>query len=123
MLRHLLHLSTPVRGVLAAPGAARTSPAAAPDAGGWWRAHRRGARIPRAARAEPPRAGSPGPVGRLTADGDGELAVALRSALLRGREAHVYAGAGIVAASDAASELRETRAKARTCLAALGVRT
>lgn len=68
-----------------------------------------------------PRGWFSGPVGRVTADGDGELAVALRSVLARGREAFVYAGAGIVAGSQPEVELAETRAKARTCLAALGV--
>jgi isochorismate synthase len=122
-LRHLLHLSTPVQGVLAAPVALldlaqRLHPT--PAVGG----EPTDAALAFLARHEPiPRGWFAGPVGRLTADGDGELAVALRSALLRGLEAYVYAGAGIVAASDAASELRETRAKARTCLAALGVRT
>jgi len=42
---------------------------------------------------------------------DGEFCVALRSALLRDRFAHLYAGAGIVAASDPAAELAETEVK------------
>ena len=40
-----------------------------------------------------------GPVGWMDAAEDGELCVALRSALLRDRRAHLYAGAGIVAES------------------------
>lgn len=74
-----------------------------------------------AAHERHPRGWFSGPVGRVTPEGEGELAVALRSVLVRGRTAYVYAGAGIVAGSRAELELAETRAKARTCLAALGV--
>lgn len=52
-----------------------------------------------------------GPVGWMDAAEDGELCVALRSALLRDRTAHLYAGAGIVADSDPAAELAETELK------------
>ncbi len=52
-----------------------------------------------------------GPVGWMDAAADGEFCVALRSALLRDRTAHLFAGAGIVAASDPAAELAETEIK------------
>jgi salicylate biosynthesis isochorismate synthase/menaquinone-specific isochorismate synthase len=52
-----------------------------------------------------------GPVGWMDATEDGEFCVALRSALLRDREAHLYAGVGVVAASDPAAELAETEIK------------
>jgi len=52
-----------------------------------------------------------GPVGWMDAAEDGELCVAVRSALLRDRVAHLYAGGGIVAASDPAAELAETEIK------------
>ena len=52
-----------------------------------------------------------GPVGWMDAAEDGEFCVALRSALLRDRRAHLYAGAGIVADSDPAAELDETEVK------------
>jgi len=52
-----------------------------------------------------------GPVGWMDAAEDGELCVALRSALLRDREARLYAGAGVVAGSDPAAELAETEVK------------
>ncbi len=52
-----------------------------------------------------------GPVGWIDSSGDGEFCVALRCALLRGRLAHLYAGCGIVADSDPASELAETEVK------------
>jgi salicylate biosynthesis isochorismate synthase/menaquinone-specific isochorismate synthase len=52
-----------------------------------------------------------GPVGWMDATEDGEFCVALRSALLRDREARLYAGAGVVAGSDPAAELAETEVK------------
>jgi isochorismate synthase len=52
-----------------------------------------------------------GPVGWMDATEDGELCVALRSALLRDREAHLFAGVGVVAGSDPASEMAETEVK------------
>lgn len=52
-----------------------------------------------------------GPVGWMDGSGDGEFCVALRSALIRDREAHLYAGVGVVADSDPAAELAETETK------------
>ncbi len=52
-----------------------------------------------------------GPVGWMDVTEDGEFCVALRSALLRDRKAHLYAGVGVVAASDPAAELAETEIK------------
>jgi isochorismate synthase len=63
-----------------------------------------------------------GPVGWLGAEGDGELVVALRCALVAGAEATLYAGCGIVADSDPATEWEESRLKLRTMIAALGGR-
>lgn len=60
-----------------------------------------------------------GPVGWVDPRGEGEFAVALRSLLLRGREANLFAGAGIVAGSDPEAELIETRLKLRAALTAL----
>lgn len=60
-----------------------------------------------------------GPVGWVDADGDGEWAIALRCAELRGDRAILYAGAGIVAGSDPARELDETDRKFRAFLDAL----
>jgi isochorismate synthase len=54
-----------------------------------------------------------GPVGWMDASGDGEWAVALRCASLRGRRARLYAGAGIVAGSDPDAEWDETTSKLR----------
>ncbi len=59
-----------------------------------------------------------GGVGWVGADG-GEISVALRAGLLRGRLATLYAGAGIVAGSRWEAELEETRLKLRPLLGAL----
>jgi isochorismate synthase len=60
-----------------------------------------------------------GAVGFVDAEGGGDLAVALRSALLRGGDALLYAGAGIVAGSVPEDELLETRIKLRALLTPL----
>jgi salicylate biosynthesis isochorismate synthase/menaquinone-specific isochorismate synthase len=52
-----------------------------------------------------------GPVGWMDAAEDGEFCVAIRSALLRDRVAHLFAGNGIVADSDPGAELAETEVK------------
>ena len=57
-----------------------------------------------------------GPIGWFTPQGDGCFAVALRSALLDAQSAWVYAGAGIVAESDARQEYKETELKQQTML-------
>jgi len=57
-----------------------------------------------------------GPVGWMDATEDGEFCVALRSALLRDREARLYAGVGVVAGSDPAAELAETEIKLEALL-------
>jgi menaquinone-specific isochorismate synthase len=61
------------------------------------------------------------PVGWFDRAGDGSFAVALRSALLHGNVAHLYAGAGVVRASNPESEYGETELKLRSVLRALGV--
>lgn len=60
---------------------------------------------------EPQRGWYAGAVGWMAASGDGELAVALRSALVDDRRITIWAGAGIVEGSDADTELAETEAK------------
>jgi salicylate biosynthesis isochorismate synthase/menaquinone-specific isochorismate synthase len=57
-----------------------------------------------------------GPIGWMDAAEDGEFCVGLRSALLRDRSAHLYAGAGIVADSDPEAELAETELKLEALL-------
>jgi len=56
------------------------------------------------------------PVGWMDATEDGEFCVALRSALLRDREARLFAGVGVVAGSDPAAELAETEVKLQALL-------
>ncbi|MHB8377002.1 MAG: isochorismate synthase [Dehalococcoidia bacterium] len=60
-----------------------------------------------------------GPVGWIDARGDGEFAVAIRSALIHGREARLFAGCGIVAGSDPRREYEESSLKLRPMLWAL----
>jgi salicylate biosynthesis isochorismate synthase/menaquinone-specific isochorismate synthase len=57
-----------------------------------------------------------GPVGWMDATEDGEFCVALRSALLRDRQARLFAGVGVVAGSDPAAELEETEVKLQALL-------
>ena len=120
-LRHVLHLHTPFRAELRTPRhvlelAARLHPT--PAVGGtpqaiateWIRTH------------EPaPRGWYASPVGWFDLEGNGELAVALRSGVIDGSRAHLWAGAGIVAGSDPDRELAETEVKLRAMLNALGV--
>jgi menaquinone-specific isochorismate synthase len=63
-----------------------------------------------------------GPVGWLDGAGNGEWGIALRGAVLETpHQARLYAGAGIVEASDPEAELAETWAKLRPMLQALGL--
>jgi menaquinone-specific isochorismate synthase len=118
-LRHVLHLRTPVLAELREPHhvlelVERLHPT--PAVGGvprtealaWIAEHERR-----------PRGWYAGPVGWFDAAGDGEFSVALRSGLLLGSTAHLYAGGGIVADSDAAGELAETQLKLAALLDAL----
>jgi isochorismate synthase len=120
-LRHVLHLHTPIAATLRAPRHVLELAAAlhpTPAVGGtptkiatdWI-----------AARETVPRGWYASPVGWFDLDGNGELAVAIRSGLLAGERAHLWAGAGIVAGSDPDRELAETDLKLRAILGALGV--
>ena len=60
-----------------------------------------------------------GAIGWLEAGGGGDLSVALRSGLVAGPCARLYAGAGIVSGSDPRAELAETRLKLRALLSQL----
>jgi menaquinone-specific isochorismate synthase len=59
------------------------------------------------------------PVGWVDAAGNGDFAVAIRSALIEGNQARLYAGNGIVEGSDPAKEFEETELKLRAMLWAL----
>lgn len=65
---------------------------------------------------EPDRGWYGGAVGWVNGAGDGELAVALRAALLDEKAAHVWAGAGIVEGSSSERELDETERKMSSIL-------
>jgi len=69
-------------------------------------------------REEPDRGWYSGGIGWFDVHGAGAFAVALRSALARGRHLTVWAGAGIVAGSEPAAEFAETDAKMRPMLEA-----
>ena len=60
-----------------------------------------------------------GAIGWMNARGGGEFLVGIRSALVEGSTARVYAGAGIVAGSDAEREYEETELKFRAMRGAL----
>jgi isochorismate synthase len=114
------HLSTRFRGVLRDPAptaldlvsALHPTPAVAGEP--------REAALETIAELEPfDRGRYAGAVGWVDADGDGEWAIALRCAELRGDQAVMYAGAGIVADSDPALELDETDRKFRAFLDSL----
>jgi menaquinone-specific isochorismate synthase len=61
-----------------------------------------------------------GPFGWMDLDGSGDFSVAIRSAMLSGTTASLFAGCGIVAASVPADEFEETCLKLRPMLSALG---
>ncbi len=120
-LRTVLHLRTPIRGQLREPKhvlelVAKLHPT--PAVGGV----PTGSAIEFIKRHEPDERGwYAGPVGWFDAQGDGRFVVALRSGVIEGRHAELYAGAGIVRDSHAPSEFAETRWKLAALLGALGV--
>lgn len=59
-----------------------------------------------------------GAIGYLGFNGDMDLCIAIRTAVLKDGQLHVQAGAGIVADSDPAAEWTETQSKARAILRA-----
>ncbi len=118
-LSNVRHLWSPIRGCLR-PGvglfelAARLHPT--PAVGGM----PRGAVGPWLRRlGEESRGWYTGALGWVGPDGDGELSVILRCALLRRRTADLYVGAGIVSGSDPQAEFLETEWKLLTMQEAL----
>jgi anthranilate synthase component 1 len=67
-----------------------------------------------------PRGAYTGSMGYLNRDGSMDLNILIRTMVQDGRQVRLRAGAGVVADSNPARELAETRAKARGMLAALG---
>lgn len=119
-LRNVLHLWTPVQAelrqdahVLELLAVLHPTPAVCGvprDAAARWIATREPA----------PRGWYAAPVGWFDGRGDGVFCVGIRSAVVELEQAWLFAGAGIVAGSDPAKEYRETAAKQRAMLAALG---
>jgi isochorismate synthase len=114
---NIQHLATPIRAQLAASrsvleltGMLHPTPAVGPEPAG----AEGEALIAELERMD--RGWYAGPVGWMDMAEDGEFCVALRSALLRDRRAHLYAGAGIVADSIPADELAETEVKLEALL-------
>jgi menaquinone-specific isochorismate synthase len=66
------------------------------------------------------RAGYAGPVGWLSSDGSGELAIALRGGVIEPTQIRAFAGCGIVSESDPQAELDETDLKFRAVRHAFG---
>lgn len=64
-----------------------------------------------------------GAVGWQEANGDGEWIVAIRCGEVEGDTVRLWAGAGLVEASDPEGELEETTAKFGTLLSAIGIET
>ena len=61
-----------------------------------------------------------GGVGYISAGGEADICIVLRTALFADGKIHVQAGAGVVADSDPAAEYAETQAKARAPMGAAG---
>jgi isochorismate synthase EntC len=122
----LLHLETPVRARLRAavdPLEAVAALHPTPAVGGLPRG---GAARWLSAHEPAPRGLYAGPLGWVELPREGErpameARVALRCALLRGRRAYLYAGAGVMPASRPEDEYRETEAKLQPMLRALGL--
>ena len=110
-LRNIQHLATEVTG-RALPGVdilellQRLHPT--PAVCGW---PRDAARKVIAAHEDMDRGWYAGPIGWIDAAGDGEFAVALRCAVVRGTQAWLFAGNGIMGDSDPAAELAEVELK------------
>jgi menaquinone-specific isochorismate synthase len=119
-LANIQHLHTPITGtlppqvdILAAIAALHPTPAVA--------GMPRNVAAEAIAHAEPFARGLyAAPLGWLDGAGNGEFAVGIRSALIEGDRARLYAGAGIVAGSDPHRELAEVRLKLQALLAAWG---
>ncbi|MFT4081683.1 MAG: isochorismate synthase [Nocardioides sp.] len=118
----LWHLATPIRARLA-PGVDLSALHLAqllqptPAVGGVPTA----AALETIARLEGPRGPLTGAVGWVDGRGDGEFAVTIRAGVLDGERLRIYAGAGIVAASEPDAEVRETAAKLATMARVVGV--
>jgi isochorismate synthase len=118
-LRHVQHLVTPIEGSLSEPTrlldlAARLHPT--PAVGGTPRE----VALELAAEEESLQRGwYAGPVGWVDMEGDGDLVVALRSGIVDGARATLFAGCGIMADSDPEREWEESETKLQALRGAL----
>jgi isochorismate synthase len=118
--RHILHLKTPISATLRSPERAlsllsRIHPT--PAVGGYPTA----TALRFIAEHEPEERGwYGGPIGWIDARDNADFAVALRSGVISGKQAHLFVGAGIVAGSDSDDEFLETSWKLKVLLNALG---
>jgi len=122
-VRNLIHLSTPIRAELrdgAHPVDILEALHPTPAVGG----------VPRresirwiVEHEQSPRGWYTGPIGWIDTAGDATFRVALRCGVVEPGAAHLYTGAGIVAASNPSAEYHETALKQRPFLRALGVVT
>lgn len=114
------HLATLVEGRLSVPEPSVLDLVAAlhptPAVGGWPRAE---ALALQSELEHADRGRYAGPVGWVDAQGNGVFGVGIRGVQLDGTTARLFAGVGVVAESDPAAELEETRAKAQAVLGAL----
>ena len=114
------HLATLVEGRLSVPEPSVLELVAAlhptPAVGGWPRTE---ALALQAELEGTDRGRYAGPVGWVDARGNGVFGVGIRGVQLDGPVARLFAGVGVVAESDPAAELEETRAKAQAVLGAL----
>ena len=118
--RHVQHLETPIRGTLEEPRGVLPLVAAlhpTPAVGG---APRELALELIEEQEKLDRGWYAGPFGWVDRHGDGEFVVAIRSGVVQGREASLFAGCGIVADSDPAREWDESEMKLRALASALG---
>jgi menaquinone-specific isochorismate synthase len=117
-LPNIQHLETPIKAYLKRPGI--LSPAKALHPTPALAGQPRQAALALIRRYEPvPRGRYGAPVGWITPEGDGRLAVAIRSGIFRGRIGRLYAGAGLLAESDPRKEWDEIELKFRPMLEAL----
>jgi menaquinone-specific isochorismate synthase len=119
-LRNVAHLGTTIRGRLAAPApsalalACRLHPTPAVAGTPTMAALALLERLEGSTRGR-----YAGPVGWVDSRGNGEWAVGIRSAEVRGNKARLMSGNGIVAGSDPDEELAETQLKLQALLAAV----
>jgi isochorismate synthase len=119
-LRDVAHMETPIRGVLRQDAHILDLVEALHPTSAVGGVPQRGAQDWIVAH-EPARGWYSGPVGWFDVEGEGDFAVALRCGLLTGKRAYLFAGAGVVGASEPALEYEETRWKMLTLMRALGV--